>query len=158
MSTKHKICCSEEINERILPWRKEGDIIVFTNGCFDLLHLGHIDYLEKAKQLGDRLIVGVNSDESVTELKGEGRPINKAFARLRMLAALEFVDMVISFSEATPSSLIMEVKPDILVKGKDYEIGNIVGADFVMQNGGRVVTIELIEGYSTTEIIKKING
>jgi len=157
MPTKHKICSPEELSERIASWRKEDDTIIFTNGCFDLMHLGHIDYLEKAKQLGNRLIVGVNSDKSVEELKGIGRPINTAYARMRLLAALEFVDMVISFNETTPTLLIAQVRPDVLVKGKDYEIGNIVGADFVLQIGGRVETIELIEGYSTTKIIKKIS-
>jgi rfaE bifunctional protein nucleotidyltransferase chain/domain len=129
---------------------------VFTNGCFDILHLGHLDYLEKSRDLADKLVVGLNTDKSVRQLKGPGRPINNEYARARMLAAMSFVDLVIAFNEETPLELIKKVKPDILVKGKDYEVENIVGAEFVIGNGGEVKTIELKKGYSTTDIINKI--
>ncbi len=130
--------------------------MVFTNGCFDILHLGHIDYLEKARFLGDKLVVGLNDDDSVRRLKGESRPINNLKARSSMLAALEFVDAVVPFEEDTPLSLISSLLPDVLVKGNDYTIDNIVGADVVIENGGRVETIELVKGYSTTTIINKL--
>lgn len=131
--------------------------MVFTNGCFDILHLGHVDYLEKAASKGDKLIVALNTDASVSKLKGPTRPVNSEKARARIMAALSFVDAVVFFSEDTPLSLIKRLKPDILVKGSDYKISNIVGADIVMQNGGKVETIELVDGYSTTNIINKIN-
>lgn len=136
-------------------WRNEGLKVVFTNGCFDILHLGHIDYLEKARDLGDKLIVGLNDDKSVNRLKGKDRPINNLEARSRLLAALEFVDAVIPFSADTPLDLISYILPDILVKGKDYETSNIVGSDVVMKNGGSVETIAFVEGYSTTTLIEK---
>lgn len=154
--TKLKILTGNQARDLINKWRADGDDIVFTNGCFDLLHLGHLEYLEKAKALGDRLIIGVNSDNSVRKLKGEGRPINEENIRLRMLAALGFVDAVIKFEEETPLKLIKWCLPDVLVKGKDYEINNIVGADVVLENGGRVETIEILKGHSTTRLIEKI--
>jgi rfaE bifunctional protein nucleotidyltransferase chain/domain len=136
--------------------QNQGLEIVFSNGCFDILHLGHIDYLEKAAALGDRLIVALNTDASVKRLKGESRPINDEWARSRMMAALAFVDAVILFDEDTPFDLISALKPDILVKGSDYAIENIVGADFVINQGGRVETIALVEGFSTTGLINKL--
>ncbi|WP_343030503.1 D-glycero-beta-D-manno-heptose 1-phosphate adenylyltransferase [Fulvivirga aurantia] len=139
-------------------WQKEGEKVVFTNGCFDILHLGHIDYLEKASQLGQRLVVALNTDNSVAKLKGPERPLNKEYARGRMLAALQFVDAVTYFSEDTPFNLIKSLKPDILVKGSDYLTENIVGADIVIANGGSVETIDLVEGYSTTSLIDKIKN
>lgn len=141
---------------KINEWKKNGHKVVFTNGCFDILHLGHLDYLEKSRNLGDRLVIGLNTDGSVRQLKGPNRPINSELSRARMLAALAFVDLVIAFDEETPLELIKKVKPDILIKGKDYSIENIVGAEFVLGNGGEVKTIEILEGYSTTEIINKI--
>jgi len=141
---------------KINEWKKNGHKVVFTNGCFDILHLGHLDYLEKSRNLGDRLVIGLNTDSSVRQLKGPNRPINLELSRARMLAALAFVDLVITFDEETPLELIKKVKPDILIKGKDYSIENIVGAEFVLGNGGDVKTIEILEGYSTTEIINKI--
>ncbi|TAD99287.1 MAG: D-glycero-beta-D-manno-heptose 1-phosphate adenylyltransferase [Bacteroidetes bacterium] len=154
--TSHKIHLQESLKNRVERWREKGEKVVFTNGCFDILHLGHIDYLEKAKALGNKLIVALNSDRSVRKLKGDGRPINKEHSRARMLAALAFVDGVVIFDEQTPLEIIMLLKPDILVKGSDYEIKNIVGADFVLSNGGQVKTIDLVQGYSTTKIIEKI--
>jgi rfaE bifunctional protein nucleotidyltransferase chain/domain len=156
--TADKIFSLSELLEKCQYWRGEGQKTVFTNGCFDILHLGHIDYLEKAKSLGNKLIVGVNADFSVKRLKGETRPINNEYARCRMLAALDFVDAVVLFGEDTPLHLITTLLPDILVKGNDYNISNIIGADIVMANGGEVKTIELVVGYSTTNLIKKMKS
>ena len=154
------------IEEKIVPWTffKENDVklhnwkIVFTNGCFDVLHYGHVRYLLDAKSLGDLLVVGLNSDGSVRRLKGESRPINGEKERAFVLAALEFVDYIVVFEEDTPEKLIETVKPDVLVKGGDYQIENIVGADFVMQNGGTVTTIPFVEGFSSTRIIEQLNS
>lgn len=135
---------------------EEGKKIVFTNGCFDILHAGHAAYLEKAAGLGDVLVVGINSDDSVKRLKGENRPVNKLEDRMLLLAALEYVDYVIPFEEDTPIDLIRVVEPDVLVKGGDYRIDDIVGADFVKESGGIVMTIPFIEGKSTTGVINRI--
>ncbi|GAA4835442.1 D-glycero-beta-D-manno-heptose 1-phosphate adenylyltransferase [Algivirga pacifica] len=156
METKDKIMSLQELLLQRAQWKKNNEKVVFTNGCFDILHLGHIDYLEKARHKGERLIIGVNTDESVQRLKGPQRPINNEYARSRMLAALAFVDAVILFGEETPLELIQQIIPDILVKGNDYTIDTIVGADVVMTHGGTVETIELVEGFSTTSIIEKI--
>jgi D-glycero-beta-D-manno-heptose 1-phosphate adenylyltransferase len=131
---------------------------VFTNGCFDIMHLGHVDYLSKAADLGNVLIVGLNSDESVRKIKGNDRPISDIHTRSMVLASLSFVTAVIIFEEETPLNLIKYIKPDILVKGKDYTVNNIVGADVVIENGGKVVTIDLVKGYSTSLIENKIKG
>lgn len=144
------------LQEQLTKWRNDGEKIVFTNGCFDILHLGHIDYLEKARQLGDRLIIGINSDKSVNRLKGPTRPVQPEEARARMLAALAATDAVVFFGEDTPLELIKAVKPHVLVKGNDYSIEQIVGAKEVMAVGGRVETVELVKGYSTTGLIEKI--
>jgi rfaE bifunctional protein nucleotidyltransferase chain/domain len=157
MGSIQKIVDWEDVVDRLKEWRDNKEKIVFTNGCFDVLHLGHIDYLEKARSLGNRLIVGLNSDSSVTKLKGTGRPIYDQDARARILAALEFVDIVIMFDQETPYDLIDHVKPDILVKGNDYLAENIVGADIVKSKGGEVMTINLVKGYSTSSLIEKIN-
>ncbi len=156
MSTQNKIYELDKLIQRVDKWKNSGQKVVFTNGCFDILHLGHIDYLEKARSLGDKLVVAVNSDDSVKRLKGINRPINDQVSRMRILAALQFVDGVVSFNEDTPLKLIEEILPDLLVKGRDYKIGNIVGADSVLQNGGKVKTIDLVKGYSTTNILKKL--
>jgi len=156
MSTQNKIYELDKLIQRVDKWKNSGQKVVLTNGCFDILHLGHIDYLEKARSLGQKLVVAVNSDDSVKRLKGINRPINDQVSRMRILAALQFVDGVVSFNEDTPLKLIEEILPDILVKGSDYKIGNIVGADIVLQNGGKVKTIDLVKGYSTTNIIKKL--
>lgn len=139
-------------------WKADGDKIVFTNGCFDLVHLGHVDYLEKARNLGDKMILGLNTDVSIKSNKGVNRPIADEVSRARIMAAMEFVDAVILFGEDTPYLLICQIKPDILVKGKDYDISNIIGADFVVSNGGKVETIGLVSGYSTSNIINKIKN
>jgi rfaE bifunctional protein nucleotidyltransferase chain/domain len=154
--TKTKIKSKEHLNDLVNSWQSQGDKIVFSNGCFDILHLGHIDYLEKARSFGDRLIIGLNSDNSVRKLKGEGRPVNNEEARGRMLAALSFVDAVTVFNEETPEELIDYLLPDVLVKGSDYKMENIVGAKSVIANGGTVKTIDLVNGYSTTNIIEQI--
>ena len=142
-----------EIINRIKADRKK---IVFTNGCFDLLHVGHIRYLAQAKKLGDFLIIGLNSDSSVKELKGEDRPINSFEDRATLLSAIESVDLVIMFEEQTPENLIKDIVPDILVKGGDYNIEDIVGYQTVMQNGGQVKTLSFYDGYSSTNYINKI--
>lgn len=137
-------------------WRFQGKKIVFTNGCFDILHLGHIDYLSKAKDLGDLLIIGLNTDLSVSKIKGKNRPIQDEISRALVLASLGFVDVVVYFGEETPYNLIKTTQPDILVKGADYMPEDIVGYDIVKNKGGEIVTIEFLEGYSTTGIENKI--
>ena len=136
--------------------KAERKKIVFTNGCFDLLHVGHIRYLAQAKKLGNFLIIGLNSDSSVKELKGEDRPINSFEDRATLLSAIESVDSVIMFEEQTPENLIKDIVPDILVKGGDYNIEDIVGYQTVMQNGGQVKTLSFYDGYSSTNYINKI--
>lgn len=136
--------------------KKKGKRIVFTNGCFDILHYGHAKYLEDAKGRGDILIVGVNSDSSIRRIKGKKRPIIREHDRLRLLSALESVDYVVLFSEDTPIKLIRSIRPDILIKGSDWDKAAIVGADFVLSYGGKVDTVKLLKGRSTTNLIKKI--
>ena len=134
--------------------RSKGDIVVFTNGCFDLLHNGHRFLLEAARQEGDCLIVGLNGDESVRQLKGEGRPVQSEWERAKALLAINEVDLVTLFSEETPMELIHGIRPDVLVKGGDYRSEEIVGADVVKGKGGRLVTVPLMPGFSTTKIIE----
>lgn len=151
-----KIKSLNEGKALVSNWKQEGLSVVFTNGCFDLIHLGHVDYLEKARSLGDRLVVGVNTDSSVQRFKGKARPLQDEQSRARILAAMQFVDLVILFDDDTPLNLISELIPNILVKGSDYLAENIVGADVVKKNGGIVKTIDFAQGYSTTRIIEKI--
>ncbi|MES2428493.1 MAG: D-glycero-beta-D-manno-heptose 1-phosphate adenylyltransferase [Bacteroidota bacterium] len=151
-----KICDLPTLKSKVEFWQLEGEKVVFTNGVFDLLHIGHITYMAKAADLGDRLIVGLNADSSVKRLKGDDRPVNDQVNRAALLAALFFVDGIVIFEEDTPIDLISTLLPDILVKGADYTIDNIVGAKEVLANGGEVKTIDLIEGYSSTSIIQKI--
>lgn len=153
---KRKITTLEELLRLRNIWRFQDKKVVFTNGCFDLLHLGHVDYLSKAADLGDILIVGLNSDHSAAALKGPGRPITDETSRSCLLAALFFVDAVVLFDEETPLKLIEAVKPDILVKGSDYTPDKIAGADVVTRLGGEVKTINFLEGYSTTAIETRI--
>ena len=157
-STSNKILDRQQAAVVINNWKSEGKKIVFTNGCFDIVHLGHVDYLEKAHNLGDKLVLGLNTDESVSRIKGPSRPIVDENSRSRVMAALEFVDLVVFFNEETPYELISALLPDILVKGNDYLAENIVGADIVKKNGGKVETIELVQGYSTSNIIKRIKS
>jgi rfaE bifunctional protein nucleotidyltransferase chain/domain len=156
--TESKILSREKAAETIKQWQSEGKKIVFTNGCFDIVHLGHIDYLEKARNLGDKLVLGLNTDASVQRLKGETRPVVNEYARARMMSAMSFIDAVTLFDEETPKELIETLYPNILVKGDDYSVENIVGADFVMAHGGEVKTISLVKGYSTSAIIQKIKN
>lgn len=153
---RSKILDLPSLTRKLAYWRFHDDKIVFTNGCFDILHLGHIDYLSKAADLGDVLIVGLNADESVKKLKGNARPVNPETARALVLASLGFVSAVILFSTPTPYELIKTIQPDVLVKGADYEIHEIVGYDIVSALGGEVVTLDFLPGYSTTEIIEKL--
>jgi len=133
-----------------------GKKVVFTNGCFDILHLGHVEYLSKAKDFGDVLVVGLNTDASIKRIKGENRPINNNETRATILASLSFIDFVILFDDDTPLNLISSILPDILVKGADYVASDIVGADVVIKHGGLVKTIALTEGFSTSNIINKL--
>lgn len=153
-----KVVAIDQLHRFLNTWRLKDQKVVFTNGCFDLLHLGHVDYLSKAADLGHRLVIGLNSDLSTSTLKGPSRPITNESSRARLLASLFFVDAVILFDEETPLELITAVKPDVLVKGADYTIDKIVGADVVLANGGEVKTIEYINGYSTTAIEQKIKN
>lgn len=153
---RNKIKNLDESRLLVSVWRKAGRRVVFTNGCFDLLHLGHVDYLQKARNLGDCLVVGLNTDASVSRFKGENRPIQDENSRALVIASLQFVDLVVFFDEDTPLNLISELKPDVLVKGSDYLAENIVGAEVVKKNGGEVKTIEFVPGYSTSRIIEKI--
>jgi len=155
---EHKVVTPDQLHKFLNMWRLKDQKIVFTNGCFDLLHLGHIDYLSKAADLGNRLVIGLNSDLSTSNLKGPNRPITNEKSRASLLASLFFVDAVVLFDESTPFNLISAVKPDVLVKGADYTIDKIVGADVVLANGGEVKTIEYIDGYSTTAIEQKIRN
>ena len=154
--TETKILTWAQLRRLRQRWREAAQKVVFTNGCFDLVHLGHIDYLEKARFKGDHLVVGLNSDASVRRLKGAGRPILDQYARSRLLAALVFVDAVVVFEEDTPLSLIQTICPDILIKGDDYTLNKIVGAEFVIENGGRVETVSLVKGYSTSLLVEHI--
>lgn len=154
--TAEKILTIESARDLVTQWQNGGEKVVFTNGCFDIVHLGHIDYLEKARGLGDKLVLGLNTDASVKELKGPARPVVDERARARLMAALSFVDAVILFGEPTPLQVIEALRPDILVKGDDYSPENIVGADFVISKGGEVITVPLVKGYSTSSVIEKI--
>jgi rfaE bifunctional protein nucleotidyltransferase chain/domain len=153
-----KIFHQDALKNRVKTWQNEGKKVVFTNGVFDLLHIGHLTYMAKAAELGDKLIIGLNADSSVKRIKGEDRPVNDQNSRSAMLAALFFVDAITIFEEDTPFNLITTLMPDILVKGADYTIENIVGAKEVMANGGEVKTITFVDGYSSTSIINKIGS
>lgn len=153
-----KIVTVEYLKTAVSELKKSGKNVVFTNGCFDILHAGHVKYLFEARKLGDALVLGLNSDESVRRLKGESRPINSELDRAKVLAALGCVDFVVIFGEETPKELIDTLVPNILVKGADYKPENIVGYDTVVKNGGKVITIEFVEGKSTTKTIEKIKG
>ncbi len=155
---KAKILDESTLLATLTRWRLFDQKIVFTNGCFDLLHYGHLHYLVTAKSLGDKLIIGINSADSVKKLKGAHRPINDDLTRYHLLASLSFVDAIIEFDAATPYELIKKVAPNILVKGGDWQPEQIVGADLVLANGGSVKSLPFIEGYSTTNIETKIKG
>lgn len=150
-----KIFSPDELLKRIEFWRTLGDRVVFTNGCFDILHRGHIHLLLSCNAFGDRVIVGLNSDISVKRLKGETRPLNDQSSRAVLLAAIEFVDAIVIFKEDTPENLIHLIQPDVLVKGGDWKKEDIVGSSFVESYGGEVETVPYLKGFSTTEIISK---
>jgi D-beta-D-heptose 7-phosphate kinase/D-beta-D-heptose 1-phosphate adenosyltransferase len=155
---QNKITSKESLGKTIAAKRLYGHQIVFTNGCFDLLHPGHLRYLAQARDLGNFLIVGLNSDASVKQLKGPKRPIQNEKIRAEFLAALHIVDAVVIFEEDTPIELIKHLKPDILVKGGDYTPETVVGADIILSNGGRVEIIPFEEGFSTTDLITQIKN
>lgn len=157
-SILNKLVDWKDGQSKIESWKSAEKKIVFTNGCFDLLHQGHLDYLAKAKDLGDFLVIGLNSDNSVKRLKGPTRPINDEKSRAVMLAALGMIDLVVLFDEDTPMELIQALNPDVLVKGGDYTIATIVGADYVEKSGGRVEVIPFLDGFSTTKIVTRIQN
>lgn len=153
-----KIQTLEQLPATLERWRQAGDRVVFTNGCFDILHYGHLHYLAEARDLGDRLVIGLNSGASVQRLKGPTRPINDELTRTHLLAALQVVDAVVIFDEDTPLELIRLVQPDVLVKGGDWRPEQIVGSDLVLAQGGKVLSLPFIQGYSTTNIEQKIKN
>ena len=153
---KSKILKQNSINATLKEWKEARQKIVFTNGCFDIIHRGHVDYLAKAASYGNKMIIGLNSDSSVRRLKGDNRPVQDEYSRAMILAAFSFVDLVVFFDEDTPYELIKSVQPDILVKGSDYKAEDIVGYDIIKAKGGKVITIDFVEGFSTTSIIDKI--
>lgn len=153
---KHKICSLEQAIIKLDEWKSRSEKIVFTNGCFDLIHKGHIELLSNASDLGDRLIVALNSDRSIRKIKGNSRPIFDQSSRSMLLSALEFIDLVILFDDITPRQIISDLSPHILVKGGDYHPEDIVGYNIVKERGGDVVIIPLVEGFSTTKTIDRI--
>jgi len=154
---REKIITTDNLVLKVSQWKKNKMKVAFTNGCFDILHLGHLEILTKSKEFGDRLIVAVNSDESVRKLKGKERPINDFQTRSNMLASFSFVDYVVEFSDDTPKKLIQIIKPDFLIKGGDYKKKDIVGNDIVSSYGGETIIIPLIDGLSSTNTINKLN-
>lgn len=153
---QHKIQDWSTAQTQIKAWQAAGEQVVFTNGCFDLIHYGHLHYLAEAAQLGNHLVVGLNSDTSVRRLKGEHRPIKDFKSRLALMASLSFVDLVVVFEELTPLKLIEQLAPDILVKGGDWKPEQIVGSSFVLERGGKVLSLPYWEGFSTTSIEQRI--
>jgi D-beta-D-heptose 7-phosphate kinase/D-beta-D-heptose 1-phosphate adenosyltransferase len=147
-----------ELLPELAAYRKQGRRIVFTNGCFDILHAGHVQFLRQAKQQGDLLVLGVNSDASIHRIKGDGRPVNEQADRLMVLSELASVDYLVVFEEDTPQALIEAVAPDVLVKGSDYRKEDIIGADFVQARGGEVVLVDLVQGRSTSNIIQRMQS
>ncbi len=153
----NKVVGFEELQSQVEDWKKASLRVVFTNGCFDMFHPGHLSLLDRASQFGERLIVAINANMSVKKLKGENRPIFDEIERVKTVAALQFVDAVILFSDETPLKLIEACLPDVLVKGGDYQHSNIVGADVVLSNGGKIEIVPLREGYSTSQIIERLS-
>lgn len=147
-----------ELEPVLNDWKGAGEVVVFTNGCFDIIHHGHVDSLMKSAEFGTRLIVGLNSDESVRLLKGKGRPLLEAAARAKILAAFAFVDAVVVFGEETPAEIIAQIIPDVLVKGEEYTLEEIAGHEVVLENGGKVERLKLIDGISTSELIARIKN
>lgn len=154
----YKIVDMTTLQSRLHHWRAVGGTVVFTNGCFDILHPGHVELLAQCRNLGDHVVLGLNSDASVRRLKGTDRPLNDQLSRAVVLAGLSFVDAIIVFEEDTPLELITQIKPDVLVKGGDYQASEIVGSELVKKNGGEVRIIPLVEGFSTTAIIGRMDS
>ena len=155
-SIKSKIYTLSDLKIQSDKWKENGDKVVFTNGCFDLVHRGHVEVLANTADLGDRLIIGLNSDSSIQELKGENRPIIDENSRAILLASLQFVDAIVLFSEETPRNLIETIVPNILAKGGDYKVREIVGHEVVLENGGEVILVPFIDSFSTSNIVDKI--
>ena len=153
---KSKIYSLSDLKIQSDKWKEKGKKIVFTNGCFDLVHRGHIEVLANTADLGDKLIIGLNSDSSIENLKGENRPIMDENSRVILLASLQFVDAVVFFSEETPYKLIETLVPDVLAKGGDYKVTEIAGNEVVLENGGEVILVPFIDGFSSTNIVEKI--
>ena len=153
-----KIYSLDTLTTQVDKWKATGNKVVFTNGCFDIIHRGHIEVLARTANLGEKLIIGLNSDQSIQKLKGEDRPIIDEQSRAILLAALSFVDAIVLFSEDTPLKLISALLPDVLAKGGDYEIETIVGHEIVQQNGGKVKLVSFLNGFSSTNIIEKIKN
>ncbi len=155
---QHKIYSLSDLKNQVETWKKSGEKVVFSNGCFDIVHRGHIEVLARTADLGTKFIIGLNSDSSIKELKGECRPIISEDSRAILLAALSFVDAIVLFSEDTPINLISTLVPDVLAKGGDYEIETIVGHEIVQENGGEVILVPFVDGFSSTNIIEKIKN
>ena len=155
---QNKIYSLNALKTQVTSWKKSGEKVVFTNGCFDVIHRGHIEVLARTADLGDKLIIGLNADSSIKNLKGGGRPIIDEKSRAVLLAALSFVDAVVLFSEETPLNLISTLLPDVLAKGGDYEIATVVGCEIVQENGGKVILVPFVDGFSSTTIIDKIKN
>ena len=155
---QRKIFSLDELKTQVDSWKKSGEKIVFTNGCFDIVHRGHIEVLANTADLGEKLIIGLNSDSSIKKLKGENRPIVNEKSRALLLASLTFVDVVVLFSEETPINLISTLLPNILAKGGDYDISTIVGHEVVQNNGGEVILVPFVDGFSSTDIIDRIKN
>ncbi len=152
----NKIVTLNDAKRIVEEWKQQGEKVVFTNGCFDIIHKGHVYYLAQAHDLGTKLILGLNTDESIKRLKGPDRPIKELESRALTVASFEYIDLVIPFEEDTPLNLISTLLPNVLVKGSDYSVENIVGAKEVLANGGEVKTIDFVDGFSTTNYFKKI--
>ena len=155
---KNKILSLEDAKIKVSNWKNSGEKIVFTNGCFDIIHRGHIEVLARTADLGDKLIVGLNSDSSIEKIKGKNRPIINEQSRAILLSALNFVDAIIIFPEDNPLNLISNLMPDVLAKGGDYEISTIVGHEMIQENGGEVILIPFVDGFSSSNIINKIKN
>jgi len=155
---RNKIVSRNQFIETCLRWRKKGIKVVFTNGCFDILHKGHVDYLYESSLKGQVLVIGLNTDSSIQRLKGKSRPIQSQESRSEVLAALEFVDLITFFEEETPENLIRSISPSVLVKGDDYQVSEISGSQFVLSQGGKVETVKITKGFSTSSIVERIRS
>ena len=153
-----KIYILDQLIDKVNNWKDQNKKIVFTNGCFDLIHLGHVEVLARSADLGDKLIVAINSDESITKIKGANRPIIEEESRVKQIAALDFVDAVVLFNQDTPINIISSITPNVITKGGDYKTSDIIGHEIIQENNGVVAIIPLTQGYSTTSILDKIKN